>query len=51
MNKELFEEQKHNIIYRRLYDDKTQNQCEHIVKLIIFFNVVFVLQRKSVKII
>ena len=50
MNKKLFEKQKHDINYRKSYDDETQNQRKHIAKLIIFLNVVFVLQRKFIKI-
>ena len=45
MNKRFFEKQKHDIDYRRTYNDETQNQRTYIIKLIIFSNVVFVLQR------
>ena len=50
MNEEFFEEQKHDINYRKLHDDETQNQRKHIAKFIIFFNVVFILQCEFVKI-
>ena len=50
MNEKLSEKQKHDIDYRKSYNDKTQNQRKHITKFIIFFNVVFVLQREFVKI-
>ena len=50
MNEELSEEQKHNINYQKLHDDETQNQRKHIAKFIIFFNVMFVLQREFVEI-
>ena len=50
MNEEFSEKQKHDINYRRLHDEKMQNQHKHIVKLIIFFDVIFVLQRESVEI-
>ena len=50
MNEELFEEQKHDIDYRRSHDDETQNQRKHIAEFIIFFNIVSVLQRGPVKI-
>ena len=50
MNKKLSEKQKHDINYRRSHDDETQNQREHIVKFIIFFDVVFILQRELVEI-
>ena len=51
MNEELSEEQKHDIDYRKSYNDKTQNQRKHIAKFIIFFDIVFVLQREFIKII
>ena len=51
MNKKLFEKQKYNINYRKSHDDETQNQRKYIAKFIIFFDIVFVLQRKSVEII
>ena len=50
MNEEFSEEQKHDIDYRRSHDDGAQDQRKHITKLIIFFNVVSVLQRESAKI-
>ena len=51
MNEEFSEKQKHDINYRKSYDDEAQNQHKHIAKFIIFLDVVFVLQRESVKII
>ena len=50
MNKNFSEKQKHNIDYKKSHNDETQSQREHITKIIIFFNVVFILQRKSVEI-
>ena len=50
MNEEFSEKQKHDIDYRRSYDDETQNQRKHIAKFIVFLDVVFVLQREFVKI-
>ena len=43
MNEKFSEEKKHDIDYRKLYDDKTQNQRKHIAKFIAFYDVVFVL--------
>ena len=51
MNKKLFEKQKHDIDHWRLHNDEAQNQREHIVKVIDFFDVVFVLQREFTEII
>ena len=51
MSVELSEEQKHDINYWKLYDDEAQNQRKHIAKFIIFFDVVFVLQREFIEII
>ena len=50
MNEELSEKQKHDIDYQKLHDDGTQSQRKHITKFIIFFDVVFVLQREFIKI-
>ena len=50
MNEKLFKKQKHDINYRRSYDDETQNQRKHIAKFIILLDVVFILQRESVEI-
>ena len=50
MNEKLSKKQKYNIDRRRSHDDETQNQREHIAKLIVFFNVIFILQRESIKI-
>ena len=50
MNEELSEKQKYNIDYRKSHNDEAQNQHKDIAKLIIFFDVVFVLQRESVEI-
>ena len=50
MNEEFSEKQKHDIDYRRLHDNETQNQRKHIAKFIIFFNVVSVLQHELVEI-
>ena len=50
MNEKLFEEQKHDINYWKSHNDETQNQRKHIAKFIIFFDVVFVLQREFVEI-
>ena len=36
MNEKLFKEQKYNIDRRKSHDNKTQNQREHIAKLIVF---------------
>ena len=36
MNERLFEEQKHDIDYWKLYDNKMQNQRKHIIKFIVF---------------
>ena len=36
MNKRFFEEQKHDINYWKLHNDKAQNQRKYIVKFIIF---------------
>ena len=46
----IFKKQKHNIDYRKLYNDETQSQRKHIAKFIIFLNVVFVLQREFAEI-
>ena len=43
MNDKFFDKQKHDVNYRRLYDDKTQSQRKHIIKFIIFFDVIFIL--------
>ena len=43
INKRLSEKQKHDIDYKKSYDDKTQNQHKHIAEIIVFFDVVFVL--------
>ena len=48
MNKKLFEKQKHDINYRKSHNDETQNQRKHIAEFIIFFNVIFILQREFV---
>ena len=50
MNEKFSKKSKHDINYRRSYDDETQNQRKHIAKFIIFFDVVSVLQREFVKI-
>ena len=50
MNEEFSEKQKHDIDYQKSHNDETQNQRKHIAKFIIFFNVVFVLQREFIKI-
>ena len=50
MSEKFSEEQKHDINYRKSYNDEAQNQRKHIIKFIIFLNVVFVLQREFVKI-
>ena len=50
MNKRFSEKQKYDINYQKSYDDEAQNQREYIAKLIVFFNVIFVLQRELVKI-
>ena len=50
MGEELSEEQKHDIDYRKLHDGEAQNQRKHIAKLIIFFDVVSVLQREFAEI-
>ena len=51
MNKKIFKKQKHNIDYWKTYNDKAQDQREHIAKFVIFFNIIFVLQREFVEII
>ena len=43
MNEKFFEKQKYDIDHRKLHDDETQNQREHIAKFIIFLDVIFVL--------
>ena len=50
MNEKFSEKQKHNINYRKSHDDEAQSQRKHIVKFIIFFDVVFVLQREFIEI-
>ena len=50
MNEKLSEKQKHNINYQKSHDDETQNQRKHIIKFIIFLDVVSVLQREFVEI-
>ena len=50
MSEKLFKKQKHDIDYQKLYNDETQNQRKHIAKLIILFDVIFVLQREFVEI-
>ena len=50
MSEKLSEKQKHDINYRKSYDNETQNQRKHIAEFIIFFNVISVLQREFVKI-
>ena len=50
MSKKFFEKQKHDIDHWRSHDDEAQNQREHIAEIIIFFNVVFVLQCEFVEI-
>ena len=50
MNERFFKKQKYNIDRRKLHDDETKNQHKHIAKFIVFFNVVFILQRKFVEI-
>ena len=51
MNKRFFEKQKYNVNYRKTHDNKTQNQREHIAKSIVFFDIIFVLQREFIEII
>ena len=51
MSEKLFKKQKYNINYEKSYDDEAQNQREHIAKIIIFFDIIFVLQYKFVEII
>ena len=43
INKKLFKKQKYNINYRKLQDNKTQNQREYIAKFFIILNIIFVL--------
>ena len=50
MSEELFEEQKYDINYWRSRDDEAQSQRKHIAEFIIFFDVVFILQRRSAEI-
>ena len=50
MSEKFSEKQKHDIDYRKSHDDEAQNQRKYIAKFIIFFDVVFVLQRELVKI-
>ena len=49
MNERLFKEQKHNINYRKIYDDEMQSQRKYIAKIIILLSAVFILQRESIK--
>ena len=51
MNEKLSKKQKHDIDYRKSYNDEMQSQRKHIAKFIILFDVVFVLQREFVEII
>ena len=50
MSEKFFKKQKHDIDHRRSYDDKMQNQREHIAIFIAFFDVIFVLQREFIEI-
>ena len=50
MSKKFSKKQKHNIDYKELHDDETQNQRKHIAKIIIFFDIVFVLQCEFIEI-
>ena len=43
MSEEFSEKQKHDINYQKSHNDETQNQRKHIAKLIILFDVIFVL--------
>ena len=51
MSEKFSEKQKYNIDYKRSHDDKTQNQRKYIAKFIVFFYILFILQRESAKIV
>ena len=44
MSEEFFEEQKYYIDHRKIHANETSNQCEHIAKFFILFDIIFVLQ-------